>query len=72
MTSRRSLPNMSPSRPRIGVKIEAVSRYTVSTQVTAVVEAPNSRWIAGSAGATIVCSSANERPATASTARVTP
>ena len=26
ITSRRSLPNMSPSRPRIGVKIEAVSR----------------------------------------------
>ena len=26
ITSRRSLPNMSPMRPRIGVKIEAVSR----------------------------------------------
>ena len=54
----RSLPNMSPSRPRIGVAIEALSRYTVSTQVTCVGVAPSSCWISGSAGATIVCSSA--------------
>ena len=54
-SSTRSFPNMSPSRPTIGVAIEAVSRKTVSTQVTAVAEAPRSFWIAGSAGTTIVC-----------------
>ena len=57
-TSMRSLPNMSPSRPRIGVAIDALSRYTVRTQVTCVGVAPSSCWISGSAGATIVCSSA--------------
>ena len=56
--STRSLPNMSPSRPTIGVAIEAVSRKAVSTQVTSVAEVPRSFWIAGSAGATIVCVSA--------------
>ncbi len=53
-SSTRSLPNMSPSRPTIGVAIDAVSRKTVSTQVTSVAEVPSSFWIAGSAGATIV------------------
>jgi hypothetical protein len=33
-TNMRSLPTMSPMRPTIGVKIEAESRYAVSTHVT--------------------------------------
>ena len=35
-TKTRFLPNMSPTRPRIGVMIDADSRYAVSTQVAAV------------------------------------
>ena len=33
-TSIRSLPTLSPTRPMIGVKIDADTRYAVSTQVT--------------------------------------
>ncbi len=44
----------------------------MSTHVTAVVDAPYWRWIAGSAGATMVCSSANESAAVARTPRVRP
>jgi hypothetical protein len=44
ITSMRSLPNMSPSRPTIGVETDAVSRKPVSTKVTVVVEVPNSSF----------------------------
>ncbi len=67
ITSMRSLPNMSPSRPRIGVETEAVRRNPVSTKVTVVVEVPSSSWIAGSAGTTIVCCRAKASAATSST-----
>ena len=40
--------------------------------LAAVVDAPYSRWMAGSAGATIVCSSANDSPDSARTASVSP
>ena len=72
MTSIRSLPNMSPSRPKIGVETEAVSRKAVSTKVTVVVDVPSSSWIAGSAGTTMVCWRAKASAATSSTARVRP
>ena len=68
----RSLPNMSPSRPRIGVKIEALSRNAVSTHATAVGEVCRSRWISGSAGATSDCSSAYVAPLSARTPKVRP
>jgi hypothetical protein len=42
LTSIRSLPNMSPSRPTIGVETDAVSRNAVKTKDTAVVEVPSS------------------------------
>ena len=58
MTSSRSLPNMSPSRPTTGVAIEADSRYPVRAKVTSVVVVPSFAWISGRAGAIIVCDSA--------------
>ena len=58
ITSTRFLPNMSPSRPRIGVATDALSRNAVSTQVTAVVDVPRSVWISRSAGATSDCDTA--------------
>ena len=58
MTSIRSLPNMSPSRPMIGVATEAASRKAVSANVTSVVVVSRSFWISGIAGAIIVCESA--------------
>ena len=58
ITSIRSLPNMSPSRPMIGVETEAESRKAVSAKVTSVVVVPRSFWISGIAGAIIVCESA--------------
>ena len=54
-TSSRSLPNRSPSLPRMGVSTAAESRNPVSTHVTQVVDASSSRWSSGSAGTTIVC-----------------
>ena len=54
-TSRRSLPNRSPSLPRIGVSTAAERRKPVRTQVTQVVDASSSRWSSGRAGTTIVC-----------------
>ena len=53
-----SLPYMSPSRPSSGVEMLDVSRKAVRSQVEASGEAPNSCWIAGSAGMIIVCASA--------------
>jgi hypothetical protein len=47
---------MSPRRPTIGVAIEAVSRYAVSTQLTLVSDAWSERWMSGIAGMTSDCS----------------
>ena len=58
ITSSRSLPYMSPSRPISGVAIDALSRYAVSTQLTELTEVCSSRWKSGIAGATSDCSSA--------------
>ena len=46
-TSIRSLPTMSPTRPRIGVKIDADSRNAVSTQVTVFWVVCRSCWNGG-------------------------
>lgn len=54
MTNTRFLPNMSPSRPAIGVATAAASRNEVKTQATPDVEVCRSRWSTGSAGATSV------------------
>src|SRR5260370_344653 len=70
-TSIRSLPRMSPSRPMIGVKIDADSRYAVRTQVTLLCDVCSPAWIVGSTGITSDCSSAKPPTATASTAKVT-
>jgi hypothetical protein len=42
---------MSPTRPRIGVKIAADSRLAVNTQVTVFCEVCSSAWIVDSTGA---------------------
>ncbi len=55
IASRRSLPNMSPRRPKIGVAIEATSRYAVTIQAIPLADAPSSRWRSPSAGMTVVC-----------------
>jgi AcrR family transcriptional regulator len=68
--SRRSLPYMSPRRPKIGVHTDALIRYEVSSHVAVVSETLSCFWISGSAGATSDCSSAKAIPAVASTARV--
>jgi hypothetical protein len=62
---------MSPTRPRIGVKIDADSRYPVSTQVTVSCDVCRLRWMVGSAGRTSDCSSPNAATPLESTARVT-
>jgi len=49
---------MSPSRPTIGVRTEALSRKPVKIQAVAVEDALSSSWISGRAGATVDCSSA--------------
>ena len=51
-SSMRSLPYMSPSRPRIAVPTEAESRYAVSSQVMPVSFVCNACSIVGSAGTT--------------------
>ena len=58
ITSNRSLPYMSPSRPTIGVKIAADNRYAVSTQVTEFCDVCRPFWMVGSTGMTRDCSSA--------------
>jgi len=52
ISSNRSLPYMSPSRPRIEVATDADSRYPVSSQVTPVSVACRLCWIEGRAGIT--------------------
>ena len=70
-TKTHFLPNMSPTRPRIGVKIEADSRYAVSTHVTASCEVCSSFATVVSTGITSDCSSAYAPMPTASIANVT-
>ena len=70
-TKTRSLPIMSPTRPRIGVMIDADSRYAVSTQVTASCAVCSSCCTVVSTGTTSDCSSANAPTPAASTANVT-
>ena len=57
-TKTRCLPNMSPTRPRIGVQTEAESRNAVSTQVTVCWLVCSSCWILGRIGETIDWASA--------------
>lgn len=59
------LPAMSPSRPRMGVRTDADSRYAVTIQLTSLVEAFSSRPIVESAGETSDWSTANARPPSA-------
>ena len=54
MARKRSLPNMSPSLPKIGVAIEATSRYAVTIQAIPLADAPRSFCISPSAGMTVV------------------
>nr|BFE73649.1 hypothetical protein GCM10020092_069500 [Actinoplanes digitatis] len=56
---------MSPSRPRMGVRTDADSRYAVTIQLTSLVEAFSSRPIVESAGETSDWSTANARPPSA-------
>ena len=70
MTSSRCLPNMSPSRPAIGVTTDALSRKAVSSQVTLVVDVCTARWISGRAGSTSDCSSEYDSAPSAITAKV--
>ena len=68
----RFLPYESPSLPRIGVSTDELSRKPVAIHVTQLAVVSNSRWKNGSAGTTSVCMTANEMPATVSSASVTP
>src|SRR3954454_16109156 len=69
-TSVRFLPIRSPTRPRIGVKIEADSRYAVITQVTVDCEVCSACWTVGRAGAISDWSMANTPAPVARTAKV--
>ena len=70
-TKTRSLPFMSPTRPRIGVMIDADSRYAVSTQVTVSCVVCSSCCTVVSTGITSDCNSANAPTPRASTPNVT-
>ena len=65
------LPAMSPTRPRIGVMIDADSRYAVRTQVTVLCVVCSSFCTVVSTGITSDCSIANAPTPRASTAKVT-
>ena len=51
---------------------DELSRKPVAIQVAQLAVVSNSRWKNGSAGTTSVCMTANETPATVSSASVTP
>ena len=70
-TKTRFLPVMSPIRPRIGVMIDADSRYAVSTQVTALCVVCSWCWTVVSTGITSDCNNAKAATPMASTAKVT-
>ena len=71
ITSKRFLPNMSPSRPAIGVTTEALRRYALRIHAAPAVVVRRSCWIAKSAGATSDCRSAYATAASASSVNVT-
>ncbi len=57
MTSIRRLPNMSPSRPKTGVAIAALSRKPVSVQATPASSVPRRSLRSPSAGMSMVWAS---------------
>jgi hypothetical protein len=70
--SSHCLPNMSPRRPKIGVAIDATSRYAVTIQAISLAEAPKSCWISPSAGMIVVCASTKPSRPVPRTKRVRP
>ena len=70
-TSTRFLPNMSPSRPAIGVITDALIRYALRIHAAPAVVVFRSCWIVSSAGATIDCISAYAIAPSARSAKVT-
>ena len=72
MARKRSLPNMSPSLPKIGVAIEATSRYAVTIQAIPLADAPSSFCISPSAGMTVVWASTKPSVPTPRMASVRP
>lgn len=66
----RFLPTRSPTRPRIGVKTDADSRYAVITQVTVDCEVCIACWTVGRAGAINDWSMENTPAPVARTAKV--
>lgn len=71
MTRRRSFPIMSPTRPMMGVKIDAERRYAVTIHVTVFCVVCRLDWIVGSAGITSDCRSPNADAPRTSTMKVT-
>src|SRR5262249_15932593 len=70
-TKIRSLPIMSPTRPRIGVVTDADGRYAVSTHVAVSWDVCNCSCTVVSTGTTSDCNSAYAPTPAASTANVT-
>jgi len=66
-----SLPRMSPTRPMTGVKIDADSKYAVTTQVTVFWLVCIVAWMVVSAGITRDCRSAYADTPRTSTPKVT-
>ncbi len=67
----RFLPATSPSRPMIGVRMLALSRYAVEIHAAPSALVPRLAWICGRAGMTSACIIAKTVPASASTASST-
>ena len=65
-----SLPSMSPTRPRIGVAMAALSRYAVRSQLAPLSEVCKVCSSCGMAGMIRDCSSAKASAAVPSTAKV--
>ncbi len=68
---KRSLPNMSPSRPSTGVATDAARKYALIIQTISLVPTSKASCIAVSAGMTVVCASANASAPIARIASVT-
>ena len=68
ISSIRRLPNMSPSRPTVGVATAAASSVAVITQAVSALDAFSSVGSWGTSGMITVCISATTMPANASTA----
>ena len=69
-TNTLSLPSMSPTRPRMGVAMEALRRYPVSSQAMASDDTCNECSREGSAGMTADCRMLNAMADTARAANV--